>query len=59
MEEGVVQEAAAKMIKLHGDGAEIAAALKADEMLNKGNIEGFYDWNWIRAVIGALTRKPK
>lgn len=59
MEEIAIREAASKMMKLHGAQAEIAAARKADAMLNQGNIEGFYDWNWITATIGALTRKPK
>jgi hypothetical protein len=57
MEEIAIREAAAQMIARHGGGAEIAAALKADKMLNMGNIAGFYDWNWIAAVIGGLEKR--
>jgi hypothetical protein len=56
MEEIAIRKAADQMIKLHGGGADIAASLKADRMLNIGNIAGFYDWNWITAVISVLER---
>jgi hypothetical protein len=57
MEEVAILEAAERMMKLHGGSAGSAATLKADGMLNKGNIEGFYAWNRITAVIGDLERK--
>ena len=57
MEEVAIQEAAYQMMKLHGNDAGIAAGLKADAMLNKGYIEGFYAWNRIAAVISDLGRK--
>jgi hypothetical protein len=57
MEEMAIRKAADQMIKLHGADADIAASLKADRMLNIGNIAGFYDWNWITAVISVRERK--
>lgn len=59
MEEIAIREAAREMMKRHGANAGAAAGLKADGMLNKGDIAGFYDWNWIAAVIGALSRTPE
>jgi hypothetical protein len=57
MEETAIRKAAAQMMKLHGSGAEQAAGSKADAMLNRGNIEGFYAWNRISAEIVDLDRK--
>jgi hypothetical protein len=45
------------MIKLYGSSAKTAAILKADGMLNRGNIDGYYAWNRIVAVIDDLGRK--
>jgi len=57
MKEVAIREAADQMMKLHGNDARIAAGLKADAMLNKGYIEGFYAWNRIAAVISDLVCK--
>jgi hypothetical protein len=57
MEESAIRKAAAQMMELHGNGAELAAASKADAMLNQGNIDGFYAWNRISAAINDLDRK--
>jgi hypothetical protein len=59
MEEVAIREAADQMMKLHGNDARIAAGLKADAMLNKGYIEGFYAWNRIAAVISDLGCKSR
>ena len=59
MEEVAIREAADQMMKLHGNDARIAAGLKADAMLNKGYIEGFYAWNRIAAVISDLGLKSR
>ena len=59
MEEINIRHAAAQMIKLHGQGAELAAACKADSMLTRGNISSFHAWTRIAALIGDLERnKP-
>jgi hypothetical protein len=59
MEEVAILEAADRMMKLHGSGAMTAANLKADGMLNRGNIEGYYAWNRITAVINDRGRASK
>jgi hypothetical protein len=57
MEEINIRHAAAQMIRLHGHGAELAAACKADSMLTRGSISSFHAWSRIAAVIGDLERK--
>jgi hypothetical protein len=58
MEEATIRKAADQMVKLHGNGAEPAAALRAEAMLAQGNIEGFHAWNRITTIISGLARKP-
>jgi hypothetical protein len=54
MEEVNIRRAAAQMMKLHGQGAELAAACKADSMLTRGSISSFHAWTRIATVIGDL-----
>jgi hypothetical protein len=57
MDETAIRRAAAQMRKLHGSGAELASARKADAMLNRGNVSAFHTWNRIITLIRDLERK--
>jgi len=60
MEEVNIRRVAAQMMKLHGHGAELAAACKADSMLTRGSISSFHAWTRITTLIGDLERnKPE
>ncbi len=46
------------LVKRHGDDAPIEAAMRADAMLDKGDLGGFAVWRRIvRAVRELLSRK--
>jgi len=54
-----ILRAANLLLKRHGDDAELAAAQRADEMLNRGDIEGYAVWQRILSAVADLTRtKP-
>ena len=57
MNETAIRQAAAHMIRLHGDEAELAASRQADAMLSRGNVGGFHTWNRIATLINDLGRK--
>ncbi len=59
MDDDTLHQAVDKMIKLHGGQAMSVSALKAEDMLAKGNIEGFYAWNRICAAITDIERKAR
>ena len=42
------------MIKQYGDDATMEAAMKADEMLAKGDMEGVKVWKRISSIISSL-----
>ena len=42
------------VIEKHGDGAELAASLRADELLANGDVEGERTWRRIYAAIVKL-----
>jgi len=44
------------LIKKHGEGADLHAAEKADEMLASGDMEGSLTWKRILAAINAIRR---
>lgn len=49
-----VRQVASQMISLHGDGAEIAAAIEAGAMLDQKDTEGFHIWERVVDVIRAI-----
>ncbi len=49
--------AARIMVKRYGDGAAIEAAMRADEFLDQGNLDGQRLWMRIMETIGELQRK--
>ena len=57
-----IWRAANLLIKQHGDGAELVAAQRADELLDRGDVEGVHVWKRIRRAIVELqapaTGKP-
>ncbi len=50
--------AAQIMIKRYGDGAATEAAMRADEFLDQGNLDGQRLWIRIMHTIEELQRKP-
>jgi hypothetical protein len=55
-----IWRAAQLMIKRHGDDASIAAAQRADELFNEGDLDGAAVWRRILHAVEELQRvKPK
>ncbi len=49
-----IYRAANVLVKQHGDDAPIHAALRADAMLEKGDLDGYAMWKRILRLIEAL-----
>jgi hypothetical protein len=49
-----IWRAANLLIQRHGTDAEIEAAKRADQMLERGDLDGNTVWKWIRRAIIAL-----
>ena len=47
------------LIREHGAHAEVVAARRADEMLERGDGDGQTLWHWIRRVIVKLQAMPE
>jgi len=45
------------LIKQHGEGAAIQAAMEADAMLDKGGLDGAAVWRQIVAAVNELQRE--
>ncbi len=52
-----VYRSAHALIQQHGDAAAIEAAIKADAMLDKGDLDGAAVWRRIVAAINELQRE--
>ena len=50
----VILRSANVLVRDHGDGAEIRAAMMIDEMLDKGNLAGRDVWKRIQEAVRAL-----
>ncbi len=58
MIEGIdLWRAAQVMVKRYGDGAATEAAMRADEFLDQGNLDGKQLWVRIMHAIGELQRE--
>ncbi len=44
------------LVKRHGQDAPIEAAMRADAMLEKGDLDGFAVWKRILRAVGELRR---
>ena len=53
-----IWRAANLLIKQHGDGAELIAAQRADEMIEGGDLEGRTAWLRIKRAIVEFYAKP-
>ncbi len=48
------------LVKQHGQDAPIHAAMKADAMLDKGDLDGYAVWKRVLKAVGELLRvEPK
>ena len=55
-----IYRSAHALIQQHGDAAAIEAAMKADSMLDKGNLDGAAVWWQIVAAVNEMQRaEPK
>jgi hypothetical protein len=54
-----IWRAANILLKRHGDDAAIVAAQRADELLEKGDIEGQIIWKRIAAALAELQRRER
>ncbi len=51
--------AASLLVKCHGDDAPIQAAMKADAMLEKGDLGGYAAWKRIVKAVEELLSKER
>jgi hypothetical protein len=51
-----IWRAAAQFMKTHGSEAEIHASIRADELLEAGDLEGFKVWQRVVRAIEELRR---
>jgi len=51
-----VRRAAEQMRKLHGADAAIHAAMRADKLMDQGDVEGFDMWKRVVAAINEFDR---
>jgi hypothetical protein len=51
-----IWRAAEQMRKLYGDDAAVHAAMRADKLMDQGDIEGFNMWNRVAAALNELDR---
>jgi hypothetical protein len=56
--EADIWRAANLLIREHGDGAEITAARRAEEMLDQGDRDGQRVWQRIRRAVVELQARP-
>lgn len=56
MEEIDIWRAAEQMRKLHGADAAIQSAMRADKLMDQGDIHGFAVWKRITAAVNELDR---
>ena len=52
-----IYRSAHALIQRHGEGAAIQAAMKADAMLDKGDLDGAAIWRQIVAAVNELQRE--
>jgi len=51
-----VWRVAGQLIKSYGEDARLIAAQRADALLDKGDMEGFYAWKRIANALASLER---
>ena len=49
-----IYRSAQMLVKRHGEGAPIQAAMRADAMLEKGDLEGYAVWRRIMGTVEEL-----
>ena len=54
-----IYRAANELIKQHGDAADIEAAMRADELMEAGDMEGVTVWKMILKAIEELLSKER
>ncbi len=47
------------LVKQHGEDAPIQAAMRADAMLDKGDVDGYAVWKRVLKAVGALLSKER
>ena len=54
-----IYRSAQVLVKRHGQDAPIEAAMQADAMLEKGNLDGYAVWKRIVKAVGELRSKER
>ena len=54
-----IYRSAAVIVKQHGEDAPIHAAMRADAMLDKGDLDGYALWKRIVKAVGELLSKER
>ena len=54
-----IYRSAQVLVKQHGPDAPIHAAMRADAMLNKGDLDGYAVWRRIPRAVEALLSKER
>ena len=56
-----IYRSAQVLVERYGEDAPIHAAMRADAMLDKGDLDGYAVWKWILRAVGELDGrfKPK
>ncbi len=54
-----IYRSAAVLVKRHGQVAPLHAAMKADAMLEKGDLDGYAVWKRIVKAVGELLSKKR
>ncbi len=47
------------LVKRHGQDAPVHAAMRADAMLEKGDLDGYAVWKRVLKAVGALLSKER
>ncbi len=51
-----IYRSAQVLVKRHGEDAPIHAAMRADELLEAGDLDGYAVWRRVLRAVGALQR---
>ncbi len=54
-----IYRSAQMLVKRHGEDAPIEAAMRADAMLEKGDLDGFAVWKRILRAVGELLSEER
>ncbi len=54
-----IYRSAQALVKRHGEDAPIHAAMRADELLEAGDLDGCAVWKRVLRAVGELPQRPR